>query len=105
VNQGVIDGYADGLSSSDQIIALSRSTLSLHDLSFSTTTLGKIKTETLIIWGEDDPILPPNQPIGRTEELRKALFNASLKMVKNCGHVPQEEAPMETNKLIADFLK
>jgi pimeloyl-ACP methyl ester carboxylesterase len=105
VNQGVIDGYADGLSSSDQIIALRSSALSLVDLSFSTTTLGKIKTETLIIWGEDDPILPPNKPIGRAEELRKALFKASLEMVKNCGHVPQEEAPMETNKLIAEFLK
>jgi pimeloyl-ACP methyl ester carboxylesterase len=102
VDSQVIAGYAKGLSLPGQIEALRRHSTSLLQVSFPQATLGAIKTETLIIWGKEDPILPPD---GRAEELRAALFQASLEIVTNCGHVPQEEAPEITNKLIGNFLK
>jgi hypothetical protein len=46
--------------------------------------------------------LPANK--GRAEVLRAALFKACLRLIPNCGHVPHEEVPAETIKLIGDFL-
>jgi pimeloyl-ACP methyl ester carboxylesterase len=37
-------------------------------------------------------------------KLSKALSNSSFKEVQNCGHIPQEEFPDVTNKLVTDFL-
>jgi pimeloyl-ACP methyl ester carboxylesterase len=32
------------------------------------------------------------------------LPNATLQVIERCGHVPQEEQPAETNRLIHEFL-
>ncbi|MGB9368123.1 MAG: alpha/beta hydrolase [Xanthobacteraceae bacterium] len=96
-----IDGYADGLSSVDQMRAFITHSDSLDEISFADSTLKGINTKTLVIWGEDDPFLS----FTLAEPLKDALGDASLKPVKNCGHIPHEEQPKETNKLIEDFLK
>lgn len=45
----------------------------------------------LVITGADDKIIPADQSIQFASELP----NASLVVLPNCGHVPQEECPAE----------
>jgi pimeloyl-ACP methyl ester carboxylesterase len=102
VTQAQIDGYAEGLSSDDQIHAFVEHSRNLHQISFTQPQLTQIKFKTLIIFGKDDPFLKPAATVGA--QLKTDLSNASLKLIDNCGHIPQEECPVETNDTIVKFL-
>ncbi|MCH9812746.1 MAG: alpha/beta hydrolase [Epsilonproteobacteria bacterium] len=59
-----------------------------------------IQIPTLILWGENDIVIPKN----RAYRLKNDLPNARLKMVDQCGHIPHEERPKAVLKYILDFL-
>lgn len=60
-----------------------------------------IKVPTLIIWGKQDGLLPLK--VG--ELLDEDIPNSTLKIIDQCGHVPQEEQRDVTVPLVLDFLK
>jgi pimeloyl-ACP methyl ester carboxylesterase len=62
--------------------------------------LEKVKTPTLIIWGNEDALIS----VDRAESFQKGIPNARLAIIPKCGHVPQIEKPAEFNKLVLDFL-
>jgi len=62
--------------------------------------LSKITADTLIIWGEDDRILPVKQAYVGHEGIR----NSRLHIYNQCGHLPQFEKPDEFNQLVMEFL-
>jgi pimeloyl-ACP methyl ester carboxylesterase len=100
VTPAQIDGYARGLSTRDQLAAFVDHAKNLRDISLSPAQLGAIKTRTLLIWGEEDTFVSP--ALGT--KLAADLGKASLELIPECGHVPQEEKPAETNALIKTFL-
>ena len=59
-----------------------------------------IETPALIIWGRQDQVLP----LESGERLSRDLRNSTLKVIDQCGHIPQEEKPEETIPLVLDFL-
>lgn len=61
----------------------------------------KIKVPTLLIWCEHDKIVPIFNGLRLNSEIPKSR----LHIIKGCGHAPQEENPVETAQLIADFLR
>jgi len=72
--------------------------------------LNKIKQPALIIFGENDQLIPnPYLNPGFTEDIAKAghskLPNSKLVMIENCGHFAQFEKPDIVNNAIRDFLK
>jgi len=62
---------------------------------------GEIDIPTLIIWGYNDIIIKKN----KAYRLHHDIKNSQLKIIPQCGHMPQEEKPQETLKFIEDFLK
>lgn len=58
-----------------------------------------IKQPTLIIWGEEDSVIP----IENGEKLYNSILNSRLVVLKNCGHVPQEEKPELFVSLVSGF--
>jgi len=62
--------------------------------------LNKIDIPVFIIWGEKDKVLPVEMGI----RLNKEIKNSELAVIPECGHVPQNEAPEETARLIKNFL-
>jgi pimeloyl-ACP methyl ester carboxylesterase len=38
-------------------------------------------------------------------KFKKALPNATLEVIPFCGHIPQEENPEETARIILEFLE
>jgi pimeloyl-ACP methyl ester carboxylesterase len=110
VTPAIVEGYAKGLSSETQIEALRKHAVNLGTFSFEKDTLETVATETLIVWGEQDAIVPPDEIVpssgqGRAETLRGRLSNSTVKRINQCGHVPQEEKFTKTNELLSDFLK
>ncbi len=59
-----------------------------------------IEMPTLIMWCDHDRIVPLEVGL----KLRRTLPNSSLKIVQDCGHMPQEEQPEQVLELIEAFL-
>jgi len=69
-----------------------------------TTTYKKIKLinqKTLILWGEEDELIPSQ--MGHL--FHNDLQNDTLVILKNVGHVPMEESPIESLIPVIEFLK
>ncbi len=64
------------------------------------TSLDKIKTPTLIIWGRQDKLFPVTQACSANEKIP----NSHLYIFDRCGHIPNLERPDEFNKLVLNFL-
>ncbi len=60
-----------------------------------------ISDSTLIIWGDHDAWIP----VSCAEMFHKNLKNNQLAILKNCGHLPMEERPIETAGLVRAFLR
>lgn len=58
-----------------------------------------INHQTLIIWGEDDRVIP----IRNGYKLHDAILHSRLVVFKNCGHVPMEEKSELFASVASDF--
>ena len=65
-----------------------------------THDIEKIKTKTLLVWGEDDKITPPFV----ANQFYEKLENSELAWIANCGHAPMMEYPEDFSKSMIPFL-
>lgn len=63
--------------------------------------LAKIKVPVLLLWGEDDKMIP----ITNAQDYLGALENARLVRLPNLGHVPHEEDGAASIRPVIDFLE
>jgi pimeloyl-ACP methyl ester carboxylesterase len=61
--------------------------------------LHRIQTPTLIVWGEEDRIFPPETG----PALRELIPGAELRTIARCGHLPHVEAAERTLELLRSF--
>lgn len=62
--------------------------------------LGGVRTPALVIWGDDDRIVP----ISAGQAYVKSLRNATMTTIAGCGHFAEMEKPTEVAKLVSDFI-
>ena len=62
--------------------------------------LHKIHARTLLIWGKQDVITPPD--VART--YNEGISDSELHWVDKCGHVPMMEQPEAFNRIFIEFL-
>jgi pimeloyl-ACP methyl ester carboxylesterase len=62
--------------------------------------LGGVRCPALVVWGDDDRIVPRSTG----EVYAKALRNARLEIVPDCGHFVDMEKPEELARLVQSFL-
>ncbi|MEO8074598.1 MAG: alpha/beta hydrolase [Acidobacteriota bacterium] len=60
-----------------------------------------INQPTLIVWGEEDQVIP----LRNGEKLQQEILNSKLFVLKDCGHVPQEEKPERFVELVSEFCR
>lgn len=65
-----------------------------------TNDLPKMDTNTLIIWGKQDVVTPPNV----AEEFNSLLPNSELSWIDKCGHAPMMEHPKDFNIIMENWL-
>ena len=58
-----------------------------------------IHQPTLIIWGEDDRVIP----VEDGHKLHRSILNSRLVVFRNCGHVPQEEKSELFTEIVSEF--
>jgi pimeloyl-ACP methyl ester carboxylesterase len=62
--------------------------------------LSNIKMPTLILWGEQETIVPRAEQ----DSLVKAIPNAALKVYPEIGHAPHWERPQKVVNELEDFI-
>ena len=71
-----------------------------ENLTFDYTISNRsIRSETLIIYGEDDLVIP----LEEAKILRDSIPFSTLRVIPRCGHIPSFERPNLTIPLILDF--
>jgi pimeloyl-ACP methyl ester carboxylesterase len=63
--------------------------------------LGQFTLPVLVITGDDDRLIPAENTIAAAGEIP----GAELVVIKDCGHVPQEECPQEFLDAVLSFLE
>ena len=66
-----------------------------------TARLGELKMPVLVLWGEQDALVPV--AVGR--KLADALPNAQFHLLPGCGHLPTLEKPVESTAIFSAFLQ
>lgn len=66
-----------------------------------TEQLSQLDMPSLLVWGRDDIITPPEV----AEEFRDRMPNARLEFIDKCGHAPMIEHPDTFNALTLDFFE
>jgi pimeloyl-ACP methyl ester carboxylesterase len=70
------------------------------EVSGTDTLMDRIHMPTLVVWGEQDRLLPPDE--GR--RLAAAIPGSILSILPGAGHMPQEEQPEAFSKQVSEFL-
>jgi pimeloyl-ACP methyl ester carboxylesterase len=63
--------------------------------------LHRIKLPALVVWGDDDKVMPPDY----AALWRERLPDARLEMIKDCGHLPHVEKADVVIPRVREFLK
>ena len=95
----IVDEVYETVNNRDKLVrtlAIAKSAIR-HNMS---KELPNIKTPTLLIWGENDLVTPPEVAV----EFKSLLPNSKLKWIKKCGHAPMMEHPKEFNEILFDWL-
>jgi pimeloyl-ACP methyl ester carboxylesterase len=66
-----------------------------------TPILQQITAPTLLVWGEQDAMIP----FVNSNDYLKAIAGAKRLSFKGVGHLPHEEAPAESVMAVRDFLR
>jgi 2-hydroxy-6-oxonona-2,4-dienedioate hydrolase len=62
--------------------------------------LSKIRNPTLLIWGENDPIIPKEEHASEYLEIP----DNHVELIPQCGHTPFVEKPLEFTEIVLKFL-
>ncbi len=65
-----------------------------------TANYPSLKSPTLVIWGQQDRILP----VSGAKVAGQGIPNATVQIFDSCGHMPQLERPDEFNAIVEEFL-
>jgi pimeloyl-ACP methyl ester carboxylesterase len=73
----------------------------LRDRLDMTDSLREIRVPTLLIFGEEDAIVPP----AAIRALQQGIAGAQLETIAGAGHLPNLEQPKKFNSALSDFLR
>jgi len=103
VTDAQVQGYAAPLMSGDarRTIVAAAAQLVPEDLDDLVARYPDIDVPTLLLYGRHDPVVPLE--IG--ERLARELPNARLVVLEHCGHMPAEEHPEASLRVVREFLE
>ncbi|WP_027584359.1 alpha/beta fold hydrolase [Bradyrhizobium sp. Ai1a-2] len=94
-----VDGYYSLFRRADGVASF-LATLRQFDEAAVARLLPDVQADSLILWGDQDRVLP----VWLAKRIQAALPRAYVEILPGCGHLPHEEAPARVNALIAAFL-
>jgi pimeloyl-ACP methyl ester carboxylesterase len=99
IDPAVYEGYRKPLGANNWDKALYEFTIAANPVNYS-GQLANLTMPVLVVTGDDDRIVPTKQSIQVSSEIP----GAELAVLKDCGHVPQEECPDQFMTSVQAFL-
>jgi pimeloyl-ACP methyl ester carboxylesterase len=100
VSEALVDRYFDLTLRSGNRQALVDRMKATYDSSYL-TQINRIQQPTLVLWGEKDALIT----IASAYRFNRDLPNDTLVILKNSGHVPMEESPVESLTAVLRFIQ
>lgn len=101
INQKIIEDFVKRMKLPNAKMAFMSTLLGLKNADLITKSLQKISAPSLIIWGEDDPVIP----VKYADDFVSSIPDCRFYMMDNCGHTPYVDDPERFSKLVLDFLE
>ena len=95
-----IDEFINRMSLPNAKMAFLASLMGLKKQILKTEMLTDLEIPTLLIWGEDDQVIP----ISNITKFRNSIKNIQYQIMEKCGHAPYAEKPELFSKIVLDFL-
>jgi pimeloyl-ACP methyl ester carboxylesterase len=103
ITEEQIDTYAyyGSLPGAREAVAQTARQIVPEDIEAVTARYKTIKVPVLVIWGEDDEVVPLS--VGKN--FKRDIPDSELVILPKCGHIPPEEEALKTTQSIIEFLK
>lgn len=100
VTEELVDEIMAVTQSPEKLPKLLKVARSTHEYNME-DMLADITAPTLLVWGKEDVVTPPEV----AERFHEKLPNAQLKWIEKCGHAPMMERPEEFVRHLKPFLE
>lgn len=100
VDQRIVDGFIKRMQLPNAKLAFMSTILGLKNAEIITTKLPSILTQTMLIWGSDDPVIP----IQYADDFVSSLKDCRFVRMDGCGHTPYVQDPHTFSEKVLDFL-
>ena len=101
IDEKTINGFVERMKLPNAKMAFMSTLLGLKDADVITTKLESINSPTLIIWGENDPVIP----VKYAESFVSGINDCRFVKMLGCGHTPYVESPSKFCEIVSEFLK
>jgi len=100
IDDKIIFGFIERMQLPNAKMAFMSTLLGLSNSTKITEKLQLIKIPTLIIWGEEDPVIP----IKYAQSFVSGINDCRFYKMEGCGHTPYVEKPDTFFEIVSDFL-
>lgn len=94
-----IQYFWETMRTSHNLLFISRLTKLHKELSLE-KQLARVRTKTLVVWGENDKIIP----LHKNSHNFKLIPRVQVRLIQHAGHIPSLEKPKEFNAIVENFL-
>jgi pimeloyl-ACP methyl ester carboxylesterase len=101
VDENTVKGFVERMKLPNAKMAFMSTLLGLKDAEIISQKLSTINSPTLIVWGENDPVIPIKYASSFISGINDCRF---VKML-GCGHTPYVEKPDKFYQSVSEFLK
>ena len=99
-DENIINGFIERMKLPNAKLAFMSTILGLKNAQIISRKLEQIHTETMLIWGTNDPVIPINY----SDEFIASIKDCRFFRIDNCGHTPYVQYPEIFAKKVLNFL-
>ncbi len=99
VDPKTVDRFVEHMLLPNAKLAFMSTLLGIKNANDITTRMQQITVPTLIIWGNEDQVIP----VEHADSFVSSISNCKFQLMRNCGHTPYVEEPRKFFKIVMDF--
>ena len=100
VDKKIVSGFIERMQLPNAKLAFMSTLLGLKNAEIITKKLSSILTQTMLIWGSDDPVIP----ICYADDFVASIKDCRFVRMDGCGHTPYVQDPRGFSEKVLDFL-
>ena len=100
IDNRIIRGFVERMKLPNAKRAFMSTLLGLKESDIITAKLKNIMTPTLLVWGENDPVIP----IKYADMFVSSMHDCKLHVIAKCGHTPYVQYPDKFSSIVLEFL-